>query len=111
MARLLHQAAARGITPDTTGRLLAAVPVAESAPAVSPQTRSDQAGLVEPLSERELEVLQLIAEGHSNRSMSDLLGLSIKTVDGHRTSLMSKLGLHDRTEVVKYALHRQLIDL
>ena len=40
-----------------------------------------------------------------------MLHVSPKTVDGHRTSLMAKLGLHDRTEVVKYALRRQLIEL
>jgi DNA-binding NarL/FixJ family response regulator len=65
----------------------------------------------EQLTDREREVLILVAEGHTNQQIADVLHVSPKTVDGHRTSLMSKLDLHDRTEVVKYALRRQLIDL
>jgi len=63
------------------------------------------------LTDREREVLILVAEGYTNQQMAEMLYVSPKTVDGHRTSLMSKLGLHDRTEVVKYALRRKLIDL
>lgn len=65
----------------------------------------------ERLTDREREVLILVAEGHTNPQIAGMLHVSPKTVDGHRTNLMSKLGLHDRTEVVKYALRRQLIDL
>jgi DNA-binding NarL/FixJ family response regulator len=65
----------------------------------------------EQLTDREREVLILVAEGHTNQQIADVLHVSPKTVDGHRTSLMSKLDLHDRTEVVKYALRRQLIEL
>ena len=63
------------------------------------------------LTDREREVLILVAEGYTNQQIADMLHISPKTVDGHRTSLMSKLDLHDRTEVVKYALRRQLIEL
>ena len=63
------------------------------------------------LTDREREVLILVAEGHTNQQIAELLHISPKTVDTHRTSLMSKLDLHDRTEVVKYALRRQLIEL
>jgi len=63
------------------------------------------------LTDREREVLILVAEGYTNQQIADMLHVSPKTVDGHRTSLMSKLDLHDRTEVVKYALRRQLIEL
>lgn len=63
------------------------------------------------LTDREREILILVAEGYTNLQISDMLHVSPKTVDGHRTSLMSKLDLHDRTEVVKYALRRQLIEL
>ena len=63
------------------------------------------------LTDREREVLILVAEGYTNQQIADLLHVSPKTVDGHRTSLMSKLDLHDRTEVVKYAIQRQLIEL
>jgi DNA-binding NarL/FixJ family response regulator len=65
----------------------------------------------EQLTDREREVLILVAEGHTNQQIAALLQISPKTVDTHRTSLMSKLDLHDRTEVVKYALRRQLIEL
>jgi len=65
----------------------------------------------EYLTDREREVLILAAEGYTNQQIADLLYISRKTVDTHRTSLMSKLDLHDRTEVVKFALRRQLIDL
>lgn len=66
---------------------------------------------LERLTDREREILILVAEGYTNQQIAGMLHLSPKTVDGHRTSLMSKLDLHDRTEVVKYALRKQLIDL
>jgi two-component system response regulator NreC len=65
----------------------------------------------ERLTDREREILILVAEGYTNQQIAEMLHVSPKTVDGHRTSLMSKLDLHDRTEVVKYALRKQLIDL
>jgi two-component system response regulator NreC len=65
----------------------------------------------ESLTDREREVLILVAEGYTNHQIAEMLHVSVKTVDGHRTSLMAKLDLHDRTEVVKYALRRQLIEL
>jgi len=66
---------------------------------------------LEHLTDREREVLILVAEGYTNQQIAEFLHVSPKTVDGHRTSLMAKLDLHDRTDVVKYALKRQLIDL
>lgn len=72
---------------------------------------ADRVDAYERLTDREREVLILVAEGNTNLQISDMLHVSPKTVDGHRTSLMAKLGLHDRTEVVKYALRKQLIDL
>lgn len=65
----------------------------------------------ERLTDREREILILVAEGHTNQQIAEMLHVSPKTVDGHRTNLMSKLDLHDRTEVVKYALRNQLIEL
>lgn len=66
---------------------------------------------LERLTDREREILILVAEGCTNQQIAEMLHVSPKTVDGHRTSLMSKLDLHDRTEVVKYALRRKLIHL
>jgi two-component system response regulator NreC len=63
----------------------------------------------EQLTERERQVLKLVAEGHSTKKIADLLFVSPKTVEGHKTRLMAKLGLHDRVELVKYALRRRII--
>lgn len=61
------------------------------------------------LTEREREVLQLIAEGKTNQEIAEQLVLSIKTVQTHRMHLMDKLGVHDRTELVKYAIRLGMI--
>ena len=63
------------------------------------------------LTDREREVLILVAEGYTTQQIAQMLHVSPKTVNGHRTNLMSKLDFHDRTEVVKYALRRGLIEL
>jgi two-component system, NarL family, response regulator NreC len=63
------------------------------------------------LSPREREILQLIAEGYTNKQISEILSISIKTVQTHRMNLMSKLGLHDRAELIKYAIQRKIIDI
>jgi len=62
------------------------------------------------LTNREREILKLIAEGYTNQEIADLLFLSIKTIQTHRAHLMEKLGFHDRTELVKYALRKGLIE-
>lgn len=61
------------------------------------------------LTDRELEVLKLVAEGLTNRQIAARLNISIKTVQSHRANLMDKLDLHDRTELVRYAIRRGLI--
>ncbi len=63
------------------------------------------------LSPREREVLQLIAEGYSNKQIAEILCISIKTVQSHRMNLMSKLDLHDRADLIKYAIQRKIIDI
>ncbi len=63
------------------------------------------------LSPREREVLQLIAEGYTNKQIAEILSLSIKTVQAHRTNLMQKLGLHDRGELIKYAIQKKIIEI
>lgn len=71
----------------------------------------DESGETSGLTTRELEVLKLVAEGHTNQAIADRLGLSRKTIDAHRTNLMRKLGLHDVRDLVKYALREGLITL
>jgi len=65
----------------------------------------------EQLTMRERQVLQLVAEGKTNREVADALGLAVKTVDTHRTRLMRKLNIHDQTTLVKYALRKGIISL
>ncbi len=63
------------------------------------------------LTPREREVLKLLAEGHTVRKVADLLKLSQKTVDAHKTNLMKKLDIHNRVELVKYAISKKLIQI
>jgi two-component system, NarL family, response regulator NreC len=63
----------------------------------------------EVLTEREREVLQLVAEGKSNQEIADALVVSIKTVQTHRAHIMEKLDMHDRTELVKYAIRTGMV--
>jgi LuxR family maltose regulon positive regulatory protein len=110
MASLLHEAAARGLAPDYVRRLLAAFveamdtdsPGATEAAPVSLGHRP-QSALVESLTERELEVLQLIAEGLSNREIADRLVLALSTVKVHTRNIYGKLGVHSRTQAVMRA--------
>lgn len=64
----------------------------------------------DPLTPREREVLKLIADGMTNREIADELVLSLSTVQTHRLHIMEKLNLHNRTELVKYAIRRGLIE-
>ncbi len=63
----------------------------------------------EQLTVREREILRLLAEGHSAKEVSRLLNIQPKTVDAHRSNLMKKLGLHSRTDLIKYAIRRKII--
>lgn len=65
----------------------------------------------ERLSDREREVLKLLADGLALKEVAVRLVLSVKTVDAHKTNLMRKLDLHDRSELIKYAIQRNLIRL
>jgi LuxR family transcriptional regulator, maltose regulon positive regulatory protein len=98
MAQLLSEAAADGIMPDYTARLLASLE-AESHPPPSPTAQP----LVEPLSDRELEILGLIAGGLSNREISERLFLALITVKGHNRNIFRKLQVRRRTEAVARA--------
>ena len=61
------------------------------------------------LTTREMEILQLIAEGNTNNQIAEFLSISQKTVEKHRSNLMSKLDLHDITDLVKYAIKHKII--
>lgn len=61
------------------------------------------------LTSREREIVQLIAEGHSNQEIADQLSLSVHTIRTHRGNLMQKLGLHNQADIVRYAIQAGLI--
>jgi LuxR family maltose regulon positive regulatory protein len=103
MAHLLYEAFSRGIAPDYIRRLLAAFPDALPEETDSMQTQAPESELVEPLSERELEVLQLIAEGLTNQEIATRLYLSLNTVKVHSRTIYGKLGVHNRTQAVAKA--------
>jgi DNA-binding NarL/FixJ family response regulator len=63
------------------------------------------------LTSRELEVLQLIAEGESNKQIAAELGISVKTVERHRQRLMDKLAIHDLAGLTRYAISRGLVEI
>ena len=63
----------------------------------------------EPLSLREREVLQLIAEGNTTTEAAVVLGISTKTAESHRTSIMAKLNIHETASLVRYAIRRGLV--
>jgi LuxR family maltose regulon positive regulatory protein len=109
MAQLMYEAAAREIVPDYTRRLLA---VFGDATKDEERTTMDRelaapsavhrasSALIEPLSERELEVLELIAEGLTNPEIASRLYLSVNTVKVHTRNIYGKLGVQRRTQAI-----------
>jgi LuxR family maltose regulon positive regulatory protein len=102
MAKLLAETADQGIAPHYIRKLLAAFDAREPQPVLS-QTVVAEQPLVEPLSERELEVLQLVAEGLTNRQIAERLFLALSTVKGHNRVIYGKLNVSRRTEAVARA--------
>lgn len=102
VGRLLHEAARRGTTPEYVGRLLAAFP--QPKPEVV-----EQDDLVEPLSERELEVLSQLAEGSTNAEIGQHLHLALSTVKWHTSNIYGKLGVKNRGQAVTRARNLGLL--
>jgi DNA-binding NarL/FixJ family response regulator len=63
------------------------------------------------LTDREREVLKLVAEGHTSREIADILVVSPKTVEWYKSSLMKKLNIHSRTDLIKYAIRKRIITI
>jgi len=103
MARLLYEALDRGIAPDYAGQLLAAFPIDEPKHFGPVESGLSDPVFTEPLSEREIEILQLIAEGLTNPEIANRLFLSLHTVKTHTRNIYSKLSVHNRTEAVARA--------
>jgi LuxR family maltose regulon positive regulatory protein len=102
MEQLLSEAAAFGMLPDYLGKLLAACE-AEKQQHENNASRPPAQPLIEPLSPRELEVLQLMAQGRSNQEISERLFLALSTVKGHNRKIFDKLQVQRRTEAVARA--------
>lgn len=104
LAQAVRSLAAGGtlIAPSITDRLLRAIKS-------SPSPGGNHALLVQPLTERETEVLRLVAEGYSNRQIAEVLFLAEGTVKNHVSTLLVKLGARDRTNAVLRALHKGLL--
>ncbi|HTO99455.1 MAG TPA: response regulator transcription factor [Myxococcales bacterium] len=69
----------------------------------------DPGDAYEELTDREKQVLKLVAEGHSNKEVADILGITVKTAMSHREHVMLKLDVHNRTELVRFALERGVL--
>jgi LuxR family maltose regulon positive regulatory protein len=110
MAQLVSEAAARGHMPEYTGKLLAAFGAVKQksrprseVPSALPAEHRQSEPLIEPMSQRELTILQLIAQGLSNREIGVRLFLALDTVKGHNRKIFDKLQVHSRTEAVARA--------
>jgi DNA-binding NarL/FixJ family response regulator len=73
-------------------------------------TRDDEAAPRDPLTPRELQVIKLIAEGHTSEEIATALVISRKTVDHHRANILEKLGMRNGAELTRYAIRRGLVE-
>ena len=91
-------AGGRYLDPELGARLVAA------------ESEERKRAAEDPLSERESEVLRLLALGHTNQEIAKQLFISVRTAETHRAHIMQKLGLSSRAELVRYALERGLLE-
>jgi LuxR family maltose regulon positive regulatory protein len=115
MARLLYQAAQGGLMPAYIGKLLAAFDASPIDRAVAANVLSitkiqDTSSIVEPLTPRETEVLQLISEGLSNREITQRLSISLSTVKRHNANIYGKLAVNNRTQAVARARYLGMLN-
>ena len=97
----------KAIKEALAGRLYLSSPLSEQAlRAYAMMTSKDSLDPYDALSPREREVFQLAAQGHNNTAITELLHISRRTVEVHRSNMMAKLGLANQTELVKYAIRR-----
>jgi len=74
-------------------------------------TKQSVADPYDRLTGREREILKLITEGHTSRKIGEILHISLKTVQGHRTKVMGKLNIHNQTELIKYAMRKGIVTM
>ena len=109
VARLLYQALERSISASYAGELLSQFTELDFLPAAQKLKSGMQDQLVEPLSLREIEVLELIAGGLSNREIAERLHITLSTVKGHAANIYGKLGVNSRTQAVSRAQRMGLL--
>ncbi len=98
MAALLHRALSRGVTTEYTSMVLAAFPSVNQE--THPSSSSVTFGFNEPLSDRELEVLRLLASGASNQEIAKFMSIALTTTKKHVSNIIRKLGVNNRTQAV-----------
>ena len=103
MANLLYEALSRGINPDYVQTLLAAFPIEEPKQANKKLINSHGDEWIEPLTEREVEVLQLIADGLPRQEIATRLFISLNTVKAHARNIFQKLGVSSQLQAVRKA--------
>ena len=77
---------------------------------LNPQTPLEPVGGPPRLTPREREIVQLIAEGKSSKEIADVLGISVRTAETHRTNIMRKLDLHSASDVTRYAIRNRIVE-
>ena len=102
VAKLLYQLSQRGVAPEYIGRILAAFPETPDTGEAGQKWsgKVSQAQLIEPLTEREFEVLVLLEEGLSNKEIAKKLVVTTRTVKKHTSNIYHKLGVHNRGKAV-----------
>ena len=103
MAKLLFEALKREISPFYIRMLLDAFPLEEPDRRLPVQSQNSEIEWIEPLSERELEVLQCIADGLTNQETAEKLFLSLNTVKAHTRNIYGKIGVNSRTQAIARA--------
>jgi DNA-binding NarL/FixJ family response regulator len=115
----LHQALSAGaegylLKEDADRELFSAIDkIRQGRIYISPRLREelseDEVPVPEPLSARETEVLNLIARGKSNREIAEILFISVRTVEAHRATILSKLNLRNTADLVRYAIEKGFV--
>jgi LuxR family maltose regulon positive regulatory protein len=103
IAPLLYKAIQKGIQPEYASRLLEGLKETLTNPLARPQVQQGQANIYTPLRTREIEVLKLVADGHTNKEIAHELHISLRTVKFHMTSILTKLEVENRMQAVSKA--------
>jgi two-component system response regulator NreC len=112
LKRMLGSELASAIRSAARGGLVLDPQVAAEAMQTVPEERAaENEDLYELLTDREKQVLRLVALGESNKEVADALGISVKTAMSHREHLMEKLGLRNRTDLIKFAIKKGVIQM